>query len=89
MSIVDFKTIRINVAPMNFRETPDHRFKTCPIMTAPNYAVDDDEGGMINMHYIEAGKNGPPVVIHGNPTCVSCGAKLATTGRRAAPLQLT
>ena len=72
MSIVDFKTIRINVAPMNFRETPDHRFENLPDYDfAPNYvAVDDDEGGMLNMHYIEVGpKDGPPVVlIHGNPT---------------------
>ena len=57
MSIFDFQAICISVAPMKFRETPDHRFKNLPDYDfAPNYvAVDDDEGGMLNMHYIEAG----------------------------------
>jgi len=57
---------------MNFHESPDQRFEGLPDFNfAPNYvAIDDDEGGTLKMHYIEAGpKNGPPVVmIHGNPT---------------------
>ena len=42
---------------MKFRETPDLRFENLPDYDfAPNYvAVDDDEGGMLNMHYIEVG----------------------------------
>ena len=79
---------------MKFRETPDHRFKNLPDYDfAPNYvAVDDDEGGMLNMHYIEAGpKDGPPVVlIHGNPTwCHVAQIVPRRTERAFAPLPLT
>ena len=57
---------------MRFHETPDKCFQNLPDYSfVPNYvAIDDDEGGTLNMHYIEDGpKNGAPVVmIHGNPT---------------------
>jgi len=57
---------------MEIRKTPDKCFENLPDYDfEPNYVtLDDDEGGTLNMHYIEAGPaNGQPVVmIHGNPT---------------------
>ena len=57
---------------METRKTPDKCFKNLPDYDfEPHYVtLDDDEGGTLDMHYIEAGAaNGQPVVmIHGNPT---------------------
>jgi haloalkane dehalogenase len=57
---------------MKIRKTPDARFAHLPDYDfEPHYVtLDDDEGGTLDMHYIEAGPaNGQPVVmIHGNPT---------------------
>jgi haloalkane dehalogenase len=57
---------------MKIRKTPDKYFANLPDYDfEPHYlTLDDDEGGMLDMHYIEAGPaNGQPVVmIHGNPT---------------------
>ena len=57
---------------METRKTPDKCFENLPDYDfEPHYVtLDDDEGGMLDMHYIEAGAaNGQPVVmIHGNPT---------------------
>ena len=57
---------------METRKTPDKCFENLPDYDfEPHYVtLDDDEGGTLDMHYIEAGAaNGQPVVmIHGNPT---------------------
>lgn len=57
---------------MKIRKTPDKYFANLPDYDfEPHYlTLDDDEGGMLDMHYIEAGPaDGQPVVmIHGNPT---------------------
>ena len=57
---------------METRKTPDKCFVNLPDYDfEPHYVtLDDDEGGTLDMHYIEAGPaNGQPVVmIHGNPT---------------------
>ncbi|MDA8539734.1 haloalkane dehalogenase [Alphaproteobacteria bacterium] len=57
---------------MKTRKTPDKCFENLPDYDfEPHYVtLDDDEGGTLDMHYIEAGPaNGQPVVmIHGNPT---------------------
>ena len=57
---------------MKIRKTPDKYFANLPDYDfEPHYlTLDDDEGGTLDMHYIEAGAaNGQPVVmIHGNPT---------------------
>ncbi|MDA8524320.1 haloalkane dehalogenase [Alphaproteobacteria bacterium] len=57
---------------MKTRKTPDKCFENLPDYDfEPHYVtLDDDEGGTLDMHYIEAGAaNGQPVVmIHGNPT---------------------
>lgn len=57
---------------MKTRKTPAHRFSNLPDYDfEPHFVtLDDDAGGTLNMHYIDAGpKDGPPVVmIHGNPT---------------------
>ena len=57
---------------MKIRKTPDKYFANLPDYDfASHYlTLDDDEGGTLDMHYIEAGAaNGQPVVmIHGNPT---------------------
>ena len=57
---------------MEIRKTPDKCFENLPDYDfEPHYVtLDDDEGGTLDMHYIEAGPaNGQPVVmIHGNPT---------------------
>ena len=81
---------------MRFHETPDECFQSLPDYSfVPNYvAIDDDEGGKLNMHYIEDGpKNGPPVVmIHGNPTWCFMWRKimprLAEAGFRAIAIDL-
>ena len=81
---------------MRFHETPDKCFQNLPDYSfVPNYvAIDDDEGGKLNMHYIEDGpKNGPPVVmIHGNPTWCFMWRKimprLAEAGFRAIAIDL-
>lgn len=57
---------------MKIRKTPDKYFANLPDYDfAPHYlTLDDDEGGTLDMHYIEAGPaDGQPVImIHGNPT---------------------
>ena len=57
---------------MKIRKTPDKYFANLPDYDfEPHYlTLDDDEGGTLDMHYIEAGPaDGQPVVmIHGNPT---------------------
>lgn len=57
---------------MKIRKTPDKYFANLPDYDfEPHYlTLDDDEGGMLDMHYTEAGPaDGQPVVmIHGNPT---------------------
>ena len=57
---------------MKIRKTPDHCFNHLPDSDfAPHFVtLDDQDGGNLNMHYIEHGpSDGRPVVmIHGNPT---------------------
>ncbi|MDB2641670.1 haloalkane dehalogenase [Alphaproteobacteria bacterium] len=57
---------------MKIRKTPDKYFANLPDYDfASHYlTLDDDEGGTLDMHYIEAGPaDGQPVImIHGNPT---------------------
>lgn len=57
---------------MQVIQTPESCFRDLPDFTYPPHFVEisDDEGGKLNMAYIEAGPaDGPPVVfIHGNPT---------------------
>ena len=57
---------------MKIRKTPERCFDNLPDYDfEPHYlTLDDDEGGTLDMHYIEAGPaDGQPVVmIHGNPT---------------------
>lgn len=57
---------------MRIRKTPDHHFEHLPDYDfAPNFlTLDDQEGGHLDMHYIEYGPADaqPVVMIHGNPT---------------------
>lgn len=57
---------------MKIRKTPDHRFHNLPDYDfRPHFVtLDDQDGGHLDMHYIEYGpRDGRPVVmIHGNPT---------------------
>jgi len=57
---------------MEINRTPDSCFEAlADYPFAPNYVeVDDFEGGMLRMHYVDEGpKDGPLVVmVHGNPT---------------------
>ena len=57
---------------MEFLRTPDHHFDHLPEYDfAPNYVdVDDTEGGMLRMHYIDEGpKDGEVIWMqHGEPS---------------------
>lgn len=57
---------------MRIRKTPDHHFEHLPDYDfAPHFVtLDDQEGGHLDMHYIEYGPADaqPVVMIHGNPT---------------------
>lgn len=57
---------------MKTRRTPDDRFTALPGYDfAPHYAeVDDDEGGMLRIHYLREGDPAAPVVLlmHGEPS---------------------
>ena len=81
---------------MKIRKTPDHCFDNLPDYDfAPNFVtLDDQEGGTLDMHYIEAGPaDGQPVVmIHGNPTWSFMWRKivkqLAAAGYRAIAIDM-
>src|SRR5436305_111625 len=57
---------------MDYLRTDDRRFSNLPAYDfAPNYvAVDDTEGGILRMHYVDEGDRGSQVVLclHGEPT---------------------
>lgn len=84
------------IVSMKIRKTPAHCFDNLPDYDfAPHFVtLDDDEGGTLDMHYIEAGPaDGQPVVmIHGNPTWSFMWRKivraLADAGYRAIAIDL-
>jgi haloalkane dehalogenase len=84
------------MALMEIRKTPDSCFDALPDYDfEPHFVtLDDQEGGTLNMHYIEAGPaDGQPVVmIHGNPTWSFMWRKivpqLAAAGYRAIAIDL-